>query len=89
LAQQQIAAPVATTEITYEPIGLGIQWLILEYLLSIVMVYAGFVIGGIALIAYKTLPNGKKVVIYNDYVRNHAKWMIAIGVLRFVYRYFF
>lgn len=88
LAQQQMDAPVAKTEIDYEPIGLAIQWLILEYLLSIVMVYAGIVIGGITLLAYKTLPNGKKVVIYNDQVRNHGKWMIVIGILRFVYQYF-
>jgi hypothetical protein len=89
LAQQQVAAPVTTTEIAYEPIGLGIQWLILEYLLSVVMVYAGIIIGGLTLIAYKTLPNGKKVAIYNDKVRTHGKWMIVIGVLRFVYHYFF
>lgn len=88
LAQQQMAAPVGATEIDYEPIDLGIQWFILEYLLSIVMVYAGIVIGGITLLAYKTLPNGKKVAIYNRQVRNHGKLMIVIGVLRFVYRYF-
>lgn len=88
LAQQEVSSPTTNAEVTYKPIGLAIQWLILEYLLSIVMVYAGIVIGGITLIAYKTLPNGKKVVIYNDYVRNHAKWMIAIGVLRFLYHHF-
>lgn len=92
LAQQQIilpsAIPSSTTDIQYKPIGLGIQWLILEYLLSIVMVYAGIIIGGITLIAYKTLPDGKKTAIYNKQIRNHGKWMIVIGVLRFVYHHF-
>jgi hypothetical protein len=93
LPEQQVVLSSATypssvSELHYEPISLGIQWLILEYLLSILLVYAGIIIGGFTLIANKTLPNGKKVAIYNDYIRNNGKWLIGIGIVRFIYHYF-
>ena len=65
----------------YTPIEIDAVWLILEYLLSIVVPFAGAIIGLATIFAYKTLGDGRKVKIYNETTRTHGKIIFAIGIV--------
>jgi hypothetical protein len=66
----------------YTPARLTAPLLAMEYLLAVTVAFAGIVIGLATLFATKTLRNGNPVPIYDAYTRNHAKVLVAIGVIR-------
>ena len=79
----EIPKPVETQPgADFKPLRLEMPWLITEYLLSIVFGFIGIIIGVVTLSAYRTLPDGKKVKMYDAFTRNNAKLMLVIGILR-------
>lgn len=73
---------ITPRKLSYTPARIELVWLIVEYLLSIYMPVAGIIIGLATLYAYKTLPDGEKVKMYDKYTRDHAKAIFAIGCVR-------
>jgi hypothetical protein len=70
---------------TYTPSKLSSTYLVLEYLLSILLPYAGIIIGIATIAAYRTLADGSTVKMYDEHTRNHGRIILVIGVLRTVY----
>ena len=70
----------------FKPLRLEMPWLITEYLLSIVFGFIGIIIGVVTLSAYRALPDGKKVKMYDNFTINNAKVILIIGIIRTVIR---
>jgi hypothetical protein len=73
------------TAAEFTPIKLTPIYLVLQYLATVFILYAGVVIGLATLYAYQTLSTGKRVRIYDEPTRLHGKWMIGIGVAIILY----
>ena len=80
--------PIPTTSVLqpeqpfFTPIAISPVILILEYAMSAVILFAGFIIGLSTLLAYKTLFNGKRVAMFNETAIKHAKIFIVLGIIR-------
>jgi len=70
-----------TAEAAYQPIRLATHFIVLEYLVSILLAYAGIIIGLATLFVWRTTPNGKKEKIYDATTQQHAKVLFVIGVI--------
>ena len=75
--------------VEYTPIRLEPVYLVLEYLLSIILPYAGIIIGLATITAFRTLHNGQKVKMYDEQTRQHAKIMLVIGIFRSLITFLF
>ena len=82
IPQQTATKPAAE----FKSLRLETPWLITEYLLSAAFSFIGILIGVVTLSAYRTLPDGKKVKMYDSFTRNNAKLMLVIGIIRTVIR---
>jgi hypothetical protein len=76
-------------EAVVKPYTIAPQYLVLEYLLSILAPYAGIIIGLATIAAFRTLRNGTKVKMYDDPSRNHGRILLVIGVIRTLYTFYF
>jgi len=78
---------IGTDAYSYTPLHIEKGWLIPEYIIAVLIPYAGIVTGLATLYAYKTLKSGEKVKMYDAASRQHAKIILALGVLPTVYYY--
>jgi hypothetical protein len=78
------AVDAVTKKPTYKPLRVEPIWIFVEYLLTVYFTMAGIVIGVSTFYAYKTLSNGERIGIYDDYTRNHAKLITVIGIIRII-----
>ena len=92
LSERKIAIPDLSKKSkdtkSYVPLHLESSWIIAQYLLTLLLPYVGIIIGLATLFAYKTLSSGKKMKMYNEPTRNHAKIMLALGIIRTLYFFF-
>ena len=75
-------APVLAGDDEYKPIRLAPVWIVLEILLAIVFWFAGIIIGLATIYAYKTLPDGRKVKIYDEATQSNGRLILIIGIIR-------
>lgn len=61
------------------------QWIIMQYILSFLIPFAGIIIGLATLLASKTLYNGNKVKMFSENDRMHGKNYLIIGILLFIF----
>ena len=93
LSERQVAYDPAKVnspgEAVVKPYTIAPQYLVLEYLLSMLAPYAGIIIGLATIAAFRTLRNGTKVKMYDDPSRNHGRILLVIGVIRTLYTFYF
>ena len=73
---------VHTGAADYTPLQVKGIYLALQYLVSFVWPYAGILIGVATNAAYRTLSNGSRVKMYDEYTRTHGRIMLVIGIVR-------
>jgi hypothetical protein len=72
-----------------KPYTIAPLYLVLEYLLSLLVPYAGIIIGLATIASFRTLRNGTKVKMYDGPSRNHGRILLVIGVIRTLYTFYF
>lgn len=86
ILQQNHSTDIDSKEIVEQKpafIALKIEhhWIIMQYILSCLIPFAGIIIGLATLLASKTLYNGNKVKMFSKEDRNHGKNYLIIGIL--------
>ncbi len=75
-------------EIEYQATSIKTYWIVIQYFMSVIILWAGIIIGLATLAGYKVLPNGRKVNLYDDHTRFHARIILTLGILR-LFGFFF
>lgn len=84
----QITEPVqAKGAPVFTPYNLGTSWLVLAYLLTIFLAFAGIFISLSTFLAYKTLADGEKVRLYDQATRRHARIIFVLAIARLIFDY--